>query len=71
MHIPDFEYDWTWIYGNIPEEIPKDAPKPLGKSVTTTAFLDANLLHDLITQRSVTAVLYFFNLALGDWYSKR
>ena len=53
------------------EEIPKDAPEPLGKSVTTTTFLDANLLHDLITGRSVTAVLHFFNLTPGDWYSKR
>ena len=37
----------------------------------TTTFLDANLLHDLITGRSVTAVLHFFNLTPGDWYSKR
>ena len=62
MHLPDLEYDWTRIYGNLLEEIPKDAPEPLRKSVTTTTFLDANLLHDLITGRSVTAVLHFFNL---------
>ena len=43
----------------------------LGKSVATTTFLDANLLHDLITGRSVTTVLHFFNLTPGDWYSKR
>ena len=43
----------------------------LEKSVTTTTFLDANLLHDLITGRSVTALLHFFNLIPGDWYSKR
>ena len=59
------------ICGNVLEEIPKDAPEPLGKSVTTTTFLDANLLHNLITGRSVTAVLHFFNLTPGDWYSKR
>ena len=69
MHLPDLEYDWTRIYGDVLEEIPKDAPEPLGKSVTTT-FLDANLLHDLITGRSVTAVLHFFNLTPGDWYSR-
>ena len=61
MHLPELEYDWTRIYGNVLEEIAKDAPEPLGKSVTTTTFLDANLLHDLITGRSVTAVLHFFN----------
>ena len=71
MHLPDLEYDWSRIYGDVLEEIPKDAPEPLGKSVTTTTFLDANLLHDLITGRSVTAVLHFFNLTPGDWYSKR
>ena len=71
MHLPNLEYDCTRIYGNILEEIPKDAPEPLGNSVTTTTFLYANLLHDLITERSVTAVLQFFNLTPGDWYSKR
>ena len=43
MHLPDLEYDWTRIYGDVLEEIPKDAPEPLGKSVTTTTFLDPNL----------------------------
>ena len=71
MHLRDLENDWTRIYGNVLEEIPKDAAEPRGKSVTTTTFLDANLLHDLITGRSVTAVLHFLNLTLGDWYSKR
>ena len=71
MHLPDLEYDWTRIYGNVLEEIPKDAPEHLGKSVTTTTFLDVKLPHDLITGRSVTAVLHFFNLAPGNWYSKR
>ena len=70
IHLPDLEYDWTRIYGNV-EEIPKDDPEHLGNSVTTTTFLDANLLHDLITGISVTAVLHFFNLMPGDWYSKR
>ena len=71
MHLPALEYDWTRIYGNILEEIPKDAPGHLGKSVTTNTFHDANLLHDLITGRSVTAVLHFSNLTPGDWYSRR
>ena len=71
MQLPELEYDRTRIYGNVTEEIPKEAPEPLGKSVTTTTFLDANLLHDLITGRSVTAGLHFFNLTPGDWYSKR
>ena len=71
MHLPDLEYDWTRIYGDALVEIPKDALDPLGNSVATTTFLDGNLLHDLITGRSATAVLHFFNLTPGDWYSKR
>ena len=71
MHLPELEYDWTKIYGNVLAEIPKDSPEPHGKSVTTTTFLDANLLHDLITGRSVTAVLQFFDLTPGYWHSKR
>ena len=44
------EYKWTrTVYGNVKEEIPKDIPKPLGKRVITTTFLDANLLHDIVT----------------------
>ena len=30
-----------------------------------------HLLHDLITGRSVTALLHFFNLTPSDWYCKR
>ena len=71
MHLPELEYDSTRIYGNVLEKIPKDAPELIGKSVTTTTFLDTNILHDLITRRSVTVVLHFFNLTPGDWYSKR
>ena len=48
------------INGNVLEEIPKDAPEPLGKSVTTTTFFDANLLHDLITG----SLLLLYNTSL-------
>ena len=53
------------------KELIKKAPEPLGKPVLTTTFLDTNLLHDLITGTSVTAVLQFVNMTPGDWYSKR
>ena len=33
----------------------------------TTAFLDANLLHDIVTGKSVTAVLHFVNTTPTDW----
>ena len=59
------------MYGKVVEEIPKDAPVPLGNKVVTTTFLDANLVHDVLTGRSGTAMLHFFNTTPGDWYSKR
>jgi hypothetical protein len=66
------EYDWSKsIYGNVRKAVPKDAPEPLGKPVTTTHYQDANLYHDIITGRSVTAILHFLNKFLINWYSKK
>lgn len=36
-----------------------------------THYVDANLLHDMITGRSVTGILHFINQTLVDWYSKK
>ena len=70
-HLPKQEYEWTTtLYGNVKEEIPKDIPKPLGKREITTTFLDANLLHDIVTPKSVTALLHFVSTPT-DWFSKR
>jgi hypothetical protein len=75
---PDFsdievaEYDWSKsVYGNTSEAVPKDAPEPLGKPVTMTHYQDVNLYHDIITGRSVTAILHFLNKFPIDWYSKK
>ena len=71
-HLPKQEYEWTrTVYGNVKEEIPKDIPKPLGKRVITTTFLDANLLHDIVTGKSVTDVLHCVHTTPTDWVSKR
>ena len=52
------------------EEIPLDAPKPKGKSVTVTFFFDANLCHDFISGKSVTGILHQFNKTLIEQCSK-
>ena len=39
--------------------------------VLTTTFLDANLLHDTVTRKLVTAVLHFVNTIPTDWFLKR
>ena len=70
--LKDQEYDWTRsVYFGACEQIPQDIPKPLGKHVQTTHYVDANLHHDLATGKAVTAVLHFLNQTPIDAYTKR
>ena len=70
--LPDPQHDWDYsVYGTGSEDIPKDVPKPLGKYVTLTHYLDANLYHDMTNGRSVTGILHFINKTPIDWYSKK
>ena len=41
------------------------------KRVITTTFFDANLLHVIVTRKSVTAVMNFVNTTPTDWFLKR
>ena len=71
-HLPRQEYEWTTtVYRNVTEEIAEDIPKPSGKRVTTTTYLDANLPNDIVTGKSVAAVLHFVNTTPTDWFSER
>ena len=70
--LKDQEYDWTRsVYSGACEQIPHDIPKPLGKHVQTTHYVDANLHHDLATGKAVTAVLHFLIQTPIDPYTKR
>ena len=70
--LPDQDFDWCYsVYGNVQEVLPQDLPKPLGKRVIITTYMDANLYHDMLTGRAVTGILHFCNQTLIDWYSKR
>ncbi len=70
--IPIPDYDWSYsVYGNPQEDIPKDAPEPLGNYVQLSHFVDANLMHCLLTGRSVTGVLHFMNQTPMDWFTKK
>ena len=41
-NIPDNEYDWLYsVYGTVRQEIPHDAPVPLGKEIVTVTIIDA------------------------------
>jgi hypothetical protein len=72
LDLPDLEHDWSQsVYEKITEVISQYAPVPLGKDVTTTHFVDANLMHNIVTGRSVTATHHLVNKTPSDWYSKK
>jgi hypothetical protein len=51
LDLPDQDFDWCrTVCGEVREVLPKDAPEPLGKPVTTTTCVDANLHHDISGQ---------------------
>ena len=74
--IPDHEsrelpqqYDWiNSIYGPNNEELPPNMPTPLGKPFRTTTYADANLLHCLVTGRSVSGILHLVNQTPVQWF---
>jgi Reverse transcriptase (RNA-dependent DNA polymerase) len=75
---PDFSdlsdnvHDWTYsVYGQVEELLPEGAPDPLGKYVTLSHYVDANLMHDIATGRSVTGILHLANKTPIEWYSKK
>jgi hypothetical protein len=70
--LPSHEYDWAKsVYGDVTEDVPKNAPTPLGKHVTLTHYVDANLFHCLVTGRSVTGILHLANQTPLDWFTKK
>ncbi len=71
-HLVEPNVDWTYaVYGNVTEDIPADIPKPLGKTVVLTCYVDANLMHDEVTGRSATGILHMMNMTPVDFMSKR
>ncbi|MEL7196406.1 MAG: reverse transcriptase domain-containing protein, partial [Bacteroidota bacterium] len=71
--LPDVKYDWNYsVYGeNLKEFLPVDAPEPLGPFVTLSHFVDANLMHDILSGKSVTGILHLINKMPIDWFSKK
>ena len=59
------------LYPDAVEEIPPNAPKPKGKPVQMSVFVDADHAGDKITRRSRTGILIYLNAAPILWYSKR
>ena len=68
---PDYDEWKDTAYGHHSEDIPSDAPPPLGKRVILSHYYDASLMHDVLNGKAVTGVLHFYNKTPIDWYCKK
>jgi hypothetical protein len=55
----------------VEEIIPYDCPTAKGHPVVITTYVDANLCHDMLTERAVTGVLHLVNQTILDYYTKK
>ena len=66
------DQDWTHtVYSGAKEEYPGNLPAARGDPVRQISYVDANLYHDMLSGKSVTAVLHYLNMTPIDWYSKK
>ena len=69
---PINRFNWhNTVYDTSAEELPMDAPDPKGKRVVFTHYYDANLMHDILSGKSVTGVFHLANLTPMMWHSKK
>ena len=62
--------DWCQMYPNATEDIPPNTPEPLMKDIALTMFVDTDHASDVVTRRSVTGILMFFQNVPFMYYSK-
>ena len=63
--------NWKDFYPDAQKAIPNNLPKPRGKDVSITCFVDAFHTNNLKTWRPNTGILIYINCAPIIWYSKR
>ena len=59
------------MYRGAKEQIPDHMPKPRGRGVSTTAFVDSSHAQDKKNRKSHTGFVIFINRAPVIWFSKR
>mmetsp|Transcript_6495 Transcript_6495/g.15345 ORF Transcript_6495/g.15345 Transcript_6495/m.15345 type:complete len:176 (+) Transcript_6495:2011-2538(+) len=77
--VPNIDYsqfmsskeDFKTYYRDAVEELPSNMPKPRGRSVGSTAWVDASHAANKMTRKSHTGYVIFLNRAPILWYSKR
>jgi hypothetical protein len=77
--IPDHEsrtttviYNWiNSVYGPNDEELQDNIPTPRGKPFRTTTYEDANLIHCLVTGRSMSGINHLVNQTPLQWFCKK
>ena len=64
--------DWTTtLYGACKEDVPLNAPEPLGIVFIICAFVNSDHAGDMVTCRSRTGFMIFLNNVPTYWYSKK
>jgi len=63
--------DWKEFYPWAKDRLPQRMPKPLGKAVELSMFIDASHAANVVTRQSRTGVLIYVNSAPVIWYSKK
>ena len=63
--------DFQELYRGATEQLPHNMPVPRGRSVMTTAYVDASHAANKKTRRSHSGYIIFVNRAPIIWYSKR
>jgi hypothetical protein len=63
--------DWKFLYSDVNEMIPSDAPVSCGKEVDLRLFVDSDHDGEQFTRRSRTGFVIYLNMAPLVWFSKR
>ena len=59
------------IYPDAQDSLPHNMPKPRGKAIDISVFVDSDHAGNKVTRRSHTGILIYCNLAPIIWFSKR
>jgi hypothetical protein len=65
------KFEGIGYYPDAVEDVPTNLPKPRGKTMQMTIFVDADQAGDVVTCRSQNGVLVYLNCAPILWYSKK